>query len=223
MISKALLWSFVAAGTLAALAFSALEITLLGRILLHRGDALIWALFGMAALPCLLAGWAVPLAVAYRLVYDRRAPAGLPSWRQAGRIYLMAHYRNPFWRAYASLFTCSLLFWVVYLAAGNWWLIGLEFLALAYAASRSYLRQIRLNQAQVVTLQAGAANIPPFGQIPWSELELNIQKEVTVTPKRDQVCWWITVNGQPWKSCELPEQAQAIVDWIWQTKRSEEF
>ncbi|MFN8608479.1 MAG: hypothetical protein U0931_13160 [Vulcanimicrobiota bacterium] len=210
MISRSLLWSFVGGGSLAALAFSALELELARRLWLQQGPPLVWALFSLAVLPCLLAGWAVPLAVGYRLSFDRRVPAGLP----AGPDYLMAHYRSPFWRGYAALFGGSLLFCLIYLVAGNWWLVAAEPPLLAYAFVRSYRRQARLNQELTVRLKPEGAIIPPFGLLAWPDLRLTVEEELTVTPKRDQLCWWVTVNGHKWKRCELPEHARAIASWL---------
>ncbi|MBS2038601.1 hypothetical protein JST97_26715 [bacterium] len=210
MVSRALLWSFVVSGTLVALGFSALQLELARRIWVHQGDPLVWALFEMAILPCTLAGWAVPLAVAYRLRYDRRRPAGLPS----GPGFLMAHYRSPFWRGYASLFACSLCFWLVYLVAGNWVLVGAEFLLLLYVSARAYTRQARLNREQMLVIEPDGVRVPPFGKIARQDFVLEVREELTVTPKRDQLSWWVTVNGRKWKNCALPEHAQEIVDWL---------
>lgn len=210
MVSKALLWSFILFGVLAALGFSVLDLELLRRISDHQGDPLVWTLFLLAVMPCTLAGWAVPLAVAYRLRYDRRNPAGLPG----GPGFLMAHYRSPFWRAYASLFAYSLLFLLVYLFVSNWWVIALELITLAYVSIRAFARQSRLNRAQMVVFRSDHVEIPPYGKIPRKDLTFGVREELTVMPKRDQLCWWVTVNGQNWKRCELREHAQAIADWL---------
>ncbi len=210
MVSKALLWGFILAGLLAALGFSVLDLELLRRISDHQGDPLVWTLFALAVLPFTLAGWAVPLAVAYRLRYDLRIPAGLPS----GPGFLMAHYRSPFWRAYAALFAYSLLFLLVYLFVSNWWLVWAELGLLSYVSIRAYSRQRRLNREQMVVFHPDHVEIPPYGKIPRKDLSFGVHEELTVLPKRDQLCWWVTVNGQNWKRCELREHAQAIADWL---------
>jgi hypothetical protein len=211
-----MLGSFLFTGLLGALAFSWLDLELLRRMHEQEGDPLRWAVFLLAVLPFSLACWAVPLAVLFRLRYDRRVPAGLPSWRRGDRVGLQAHYRSVFWRGYASLFAWSLALLPVYLFVVHWWLVWLHLTLLFYAASRSALRQARLNREEEVVLDMArrSALVPPYGEIPWTELMVAVKEELTVLPKRDQICWWVTINGQNWKRCELREHAQAIADWL---------
>ena len=175
-----------------------------------------WALFLLAVLPLLLACWAVPLAVLFRVRYDRRVPAGLPTWRQGDRVGLQAHYRSVFWRGYASLFAWSLLLLPVYLFVVHWWLVWIHLGLLLYATLRSALRQARLNREEQVVLDPSRrlAVVPPYGEIPFTELRVGVFEELTVTPKKDLTCWWVTINGQNWKRCELRDHAQAIADWL---------
>lgn len=211
-----MLGSFLLAGVLGAAGFTWLDLELLRRIHAHEGDSLRWAVFLLAVLPLTLACWAVPLAVLFRLRYDRRVPAGLPSWRRGHLLGLQAHYRSAFWRGYASLFAWSLLLLPIYLFALHWWLVWSHLALLIWAALRSALRQARLNREECVVLdqQRRVAWVPPYGEIAWADLRVEVKEELTVTPKKDLTCWWVTVNGQNWKRCELSEQAQAIADWL---------
>lgn len=211
-----MLGGFLLTGVLGAAAFSWLDLELLRRISQHQGDPLRWALFLLAVLPFTLACWAVPLAILFRLRYDRRVPAGLPSWRRGDRVGLQAHYRSVFWRGYASLFAWSLMLLPVYLFVVHWWLVWIHVALLLWAGLRSALGQARLNREECLILdkQRRVAWVPPFGEIAWSDLRVEVKEELTVLPKRDQICWWVTVNGHNWKRCELREHAQAIADWI---------
>lgn len=211
-----MLGGFLLTGVVGAAAFSWLDFELLRRISQHEGDPLRWALFLLAVLPLTLACWAVPLAMLFRVRYDRRIPAGLPSWSEGDRMVLQAHYRSAFWRGYASLFAWSLLWLPIYLFVTHWWLVWIQLAVLVWVALRSTLRQARLNREEQVVLDRGlrSAWIPPYGEIPWSDLQVQVFEELTVQPKRDQLCWWVTVNGQKWKRCELREHAQAITDWF---------
>lgn len=215
-----MLGGFLAIGVLGAGAFSWLDLELLRRIHDQQGDPLRWALFLLAVLPLTLACWAVPLAALFRIRYDRRVPAGLPTWSRGQQVGLLAHYRSVFWRGYASLFAWSLLLLPVYLFVVHWWLIWLHLGLLVWFALRSALRQARLNREEQVVLdrQRRVALIPPYGEIAWADLRIEVLEELTVLPKRDQLCWWVTINGQKWKRCELREHAQAIADWFkWST------
>lgn len=216
MLARLLLGSFLLTGVLGSLAFSWLDLELLRRIHQHQGDALRWALFLLAVLPLTLACWAVPLAALFRMRYDRRVPAGLPTWQRGHQLGLVAHYRSVFWRGYASLFAWSLLLLPVYLFLVHWWLVWIHLGILVVVALRSVLRQARLNREEQVVLdrQRRVAWIPPYGEIGWADLRVEVKEELTVLPKRDQICWWVTVNGQNWKRCELREHAQAIADWL---------
>ena len=163
-----------------------------------------------------LQGRAVPLAPLYRVSYDKRVPAGLPTWRRGHQAGLQAHYRSVFWRGYAALFAWSLLLLLPYLITVQWWLVYLHLTLLAYAVLKATLRQARLNRQEQVVFDQDkkTVSIPPYGEIPWSDLQVAVQEELTVTPKKDLTCWWVTINGQNWKRCEIPEHAQAIADWL---------
>lgn len=215
-MARLMLSGFLLTGLLGAAAFSWLDFELLRRIHDREGDPLRWALFLLAVLPLLLACWAVPLAALFRLHYDRRVPAGLPTWRRGQLVGLQAHYRSVFWRGYASVFAWSLLLLPIYLFLANWWLVWIHLGVLVYVGLRSALRQARLNREEQAVLDLGrrVAAVPPYGEIGWDELEVEVREELTVLPKRDQLCWWVTINGQNWKRCELREQAQAIADWL---------
>jgi hypothetical protein len=211
-----MLGSFLLTGITGAAGFTWLNLELLGRIQHHQGDPLVWAVFQLAILPLTLACWAVPLAALYRVSYDKRVPAGLPTWRKGHKVGLQAHYRSVFWRGYAALFAWSLLLLLPYLITVQWWLVYLHLALLVYAVLKATLRQARLNRQEQVVIDQDKriVSIPPYGEIPWSDLKVAVQEELTVTPKKDLTCWWVTINGQNWKRCEIPEHAQAIADWL---------
>lgn len=216
VLARVMLGGFLMTGVLGAVAFSWLDLELLRRIYEHSGDSLRWALFLLAVLPLTLACWAVPLAILFRLRYDRRVPAGLPTWSRSGQVGLLAHYRSVFWRGYASVFAWSLLLLPIYLFVVHWWLVWIHLAMLVYAGVRSSLRQARLNREECVVLDLSGrvATVPPYGEIPFAYFRVEVKEELTVLPKRDQLCWWVTINGHNWKRCELRDHAQAITDWL---------
>lgn len=182
-----------------------------------------WDLRNLTILLCLLpfalAGWAVPLGVAYRLRFDRRVPAGLPSWQRGQQRILQAHFRSPWWLAYASLFAWSLMFLPVYLVVWGPWVVVLHALVLTSVAVRAFLRQSRSNRQQQAVLDCQQRTLDvllPAGrvQLPWDGLRVAVEKQVEVTPKRDHTYFWVTLQEQRWKRCDLEEHAQAIADWL---------
>lgn len=192
--------------------FTGLDLLILQRMSLGTWpQALPWAVFLLCLLPLTLACWAVPLSVAFRLRYDRRVPAGLPSWRKNGRVGLIAHYRSAFWRGYASLFAWSLLLLPVYLFVTSWWLVAGHLLILVWVSLRATLRQARLNARDHLVIDGGKLTVSPLGELPC---QAGVEEELVVTPKKDQTFFWVTLAGQRWKRCELHEHAQAIADWI---------
>ena len=196
---------------------SALDVWLLQRIPhLPAIPALQTAVALLCLIPFTLSAWAVPLAVSYRLRYDRRIPAGLPSWRQGHRVFLVAHFRSAFWRGYAALFAWSLLLIPMHLIVFSWWMVALHISLLAALGIRAGLRQWRNNRNDqtVIDAQRQTLTIPALGEIAWKELRVGLEEQLVVTPRRDTTLFWVTLQGQRWKQFPLPEQAQELASWL---------
>ena len=213
-LAKLMLAGFLLFSGVGLVLFTFLDWLILRRMFeVSPPQALPWAVFLLCLLPLTLACWAVPLSVAFRLRYDQRVPAGLPSWEKDGRVGLIAHYRSAFWRGYASLFAWSLLLLPVYLFVTSWWLVAAHLLILVWVALRAAVRQARLNARDhlVIDRQRRTLTVAPLGELPC---EAGVEDELVVTPKKDQTFFWVTLAGQRWTRWELREHAQAIADWI---------
>lgn len=101
---------------------------------------------------------------------------------------LQARCRSVFWRGYASVFAWSLLLLPIYLFLANWWLVWIHLGVLVYVGLRS-APSSRLNREEQAVLDLGrrVAAVPPYGEIGWDELEVEVREELTVLPKRDQL------------------------------------
>jgi len=210
MMARLMLAGFLLFSVAGLVLFTGLDLVVLQRISAQSPE---WAVFLLCLLPFTLAFWAVPLSVAFRLRYDRRVPAGLPSWERNGQSGLIGHYRSAFWRGYASLFAWSLLLLPIYLFVTSWWLVAAHLVILAWVSVRAGLRQARLNARDhlVIDRQRQTLTVPPLGELPCLAL---VEEELVVTPKKDQTFFWVTLGGQRWKRCELREHAVAIADWV---------
>ena len=173
--------------------------------------------------PFSLAAWAVPLGVAYRLRYDRRLPAALPSWRRGLQVGLLANYKSPFWRGYSACFGAGLLLIPLQLFGPSWVILGLQVcllvLAGAYVAVRQWRRNCDPSQQVVIDQQRRTLQLPPLGQLSWSEVVgFDVEAEVVVTPRRDSTQYWVRLLGtgsiRRWKSFALPEHAHQVVGWL---------
>lgn len=171
-------------------------------------------------IPLNLACWAVPLGCFYRLRYDRRIPAGLPSWREDSSLALMAHFRSPWWRAYAQLFGWSLLLLPLQAIFSGWFFLGCYGLGLSFLASRAWLRQARENQRLTtrIDLMTGNVSIPELGEFPAGQARFWVKPELEVTPRRDTQVYWVMVGEQRWRRFELEEQAQQLASWMSQSQ-----
>jgi len=208
-----MLGGFVLFSLMGLVLFTHLDFVILQKIAETPDQALPWAVFLLVLIPFTLAFWAVPLSVAFRLLYDRRVPAGLPTWQKNHQVGLIAHYRSAFWRGYASLFAWSLLLLPVYLFVTSWWLVAAHMLILAWVTLRATVGQARLNARDhlVIDRQRQTVTVAPLGELPC---DASVEEELVVTPKKDQTFFWVTLGGRRWKRYELREHAQAIADWI---------
>lgn len=173
--------------------------------------------------PFSLAAWAVPLGVAYRLRYDRRLPAALPSWRRGLQVGLLTDYKSPLWRGYSACFGAGLLLIPLQLFGPSWVLLGLQVSLLvlggAYVAGRQWRRNCDLAGQVVIDRERRTLQLPPLGQLNWSEVVgFDVEAEIVVTPRRDSTQYWVRLLGtgstRRWKSFSLPEHAQQVVDWL---------
>jgi hypothetical protein len=184
---------------------------------LHTAVALV------CLIPFTLAGWAVPLGVAYRLLFDRRVPAALPIWRRDHRVGLVADYKSPFWRGYTTCFVFSLVLIPIHLLGPSWSLLLAELVLLALAGVFVSHRQWRRNrdedQQVVIDRRQQSLTLPALGRWSWSDLTgFGVETEVVVSPRRDTMLYWVTleVDGtvRRWKSFPLWEQAEQVARWL---------
>lgn len=212
-----LLWSLFLVSVLLVSFSSAWNLWLL--YLLPRVDAQRALQIGtllVCLLPLTLACWAVPLGCYYRMRYDQRVPAGLPSWRENSRIALMAHFRSPWWRAYGQLFAWSLALLPLHIVFSGWRFLGCYGLALVFLAARAWWRQFceNRNTTTHLDLNTGLISIPQLGEFPAGTTRFWVLPEIEVTPRRDTQVFWVMVSEKRWRRFELEEQAQQLVTWL---------
>ncbi len=187
------------------------------------GNPLHTAVGLLALLPLTLGAWAIPLGIGYRLLYDRRVPAGLPTWRRGNQVGLVVDYKSPFWRGYTTLFTLSLVLLPIHLLGPVWGLVALELVILCAFSLRVSWRHWRANnqigQQVVIDKDLRTLRLPPLGELAWNEIEgFAVEPEVVVSPRRDTTHYWVVLksggSARRWKNFALEEHAQQVVHWL---------